>query len=785
MIVANAETEAVALKTTPVGERPLRVAVVGCGAIAREFHLPVLAGHSGVQLAALVDRDGAAAAALARAYGVPGSFQDAADLDPADVDAAVIATPPGHHAACARQLLGRGIHVFVEKPMAVTPAEAAAMVAAAQESRTALAAGYFRRLFPSSRLLRAAVAEELLGRPLAFDVEEGHVFDWASVTLGSMRRESAGGGVLIDTGSHTLDQLLSFFPGPFELLDFQDDSLGGIEAECVLRLRLLHRGTPVEGRVTLSRTRRLRNSFRVECERGVLELPTAERHRVTLTQGDGLLEDAASARPRAYHAQLGWDGPQKNDPYEPFRQEIDDWLQAIRTGKVPYLDGSSALSVVSLIEECYCRRRPLKAAWTGVGPEGKQAVEGLPAVHVNGRKSPGRVLITGASGLIGCRTAEVLSQRDGWEVRALVHNPGGASRLARLGVDMVQGDLRRREDLERAVAGCDAVVHCAYGRSGGQRRETFQATVGGTRDLARAAHAAGVRRFVHLSTLAVHGYQVEGVIDEATPVRPRSDDYAKSKAKAERVLAALAREGLAAVVLRLGNVYGPFSSPYTIRPVQLMAAGVPVLLGEGDTPSNTVYVDNVVAAIDRALTAPAEAVRGETFAITDGDSLSWADFHRYYSDGLELPLRAVPVEEFERRRAGQSGWGPGRWFLGWFRALAEVCTSQELVGLGKKVLRTDPLGAGPRWVLGRFPGLRGRLRRILHLDRPAVYRPEAARPGSPPVDLLEMFACRAPVRIDKARRQLGYEPPVSRDLAMALTLEWVRYARLIPEARPA
>jgi nucleoside-diphosphate-sugar epimerase len=658
--------------------------------------------------------------------------------------------------------------------MAVTAAEAEAMVEAAQRSGAVLASGYFRRLYPSSRLFRAAVENELLGRLLAFDVEEGHLLDWPSVTLGSMRQESAGGGVLIDTGSHTLDQLLSFFSGPVELVSYHDNSLGGIEAECVLRLRLYHRGQPVEGRVTLSRTRKLRNTFRVECERGVMELPVGERHHVAVIPCDRQLVDAAQDEARVYLTQLGWDEAPPVDSLAPFRAEIDDWLGAIRGSRTPYLSGESAVPVVRLIEECYRQSRPLEEPWTREGL-GEAPLPARP------RLAPGRVLLTGATGLVGCRVAEILRLRDNWEVRALVHNPGSASRLARLPIEMVLGDLRSPDDLARAVAGCDAIVHCAYGKAWGQRREIFKATVGGTRDLALAAQAAGARRFVHLSTIAVHGYRVEGQIDETTPMRP-SHDYARSKAEAEHVVLEVARAGLSAVVLRLGNVYGPFSSPYTIRPVNYLAEGVPVLLGDGETPSNTVYVDNVVEAIVKSLTAPADKVSGEVFTVTDGDDITWADFHRYYADGLGLEMHSVPVEEFERLRALASERGLAKWLRRWFGALAEVLTSAELLALGQKVLRTDPLGVGPRWVLGRFPGFRVRLRRWLKLSRPAVYRPaEVVAPAPPPLELLEMFACPAPVRIHKARRQLGYAPAVSRDRAMALTLEWVRHARLVPE----
>jgi predicted dehydrogenase/nucleoside-diphosphate-sugar epimerase len=757
------------------------VAVIGCGAVAQAYHIPVLAGHPQVCLAALVDRNVEAVGQLAKAYGVPRSAADAAALDAGSVDAAVVATPPHHHAPAAIDLLRRGIHAFVEKPLALNGDEAAAMLEAAEKSGAVLAVGHFRRLFPSSRMLAALLAADAFGRPLSFDVEEGSVYDWPLVTLGGMRKDLAGGGVLIDTGPHTLDQLLFFFPGPAQLVEYRDNALGGIESDCLLRLRLLHRGEPVEGRVELSRTRKLRNTFQITCERATLELPLGERYRVAVTPGEARLADPVLGTPRGYDLQAGW--LEKPEPgfHTAFRAELDDWLSAIRGGQRPFLSGASALPTVRLIDECYRSARPLEEPWAqegfregGVGPAA--APKGNP---------PRRVLVTGAAGFIGCRVAELLRFGEGWEVRALVHNPGSASRLARLPADMVLGDLRSQADMARAVEGCDAVVHCAYGTSWGQRREMFDVTVGGTRALAEAARAAGARRFVHLSTMAVYGKQVPDVVDESTPVRPpRNDDYAESKAEAERVIEQAARRGLSTVTLRLGCVYGPFSRAYTVRPVEHLLQGVPVLVGGGDAPSNTVYVDSVVDAIVRALQAPGDVVDGQTFTISDDDGVTWATYHGWYARALEVEMRSVPVEELERMRAEQRGGGLGSWLASWPRGLKEVATSAELVELGKKVLRTDPLGRWPRGLLTRFPGLKERIRSALKLSPPFVYREREASPlPRPPLDLLELYAFPGRLSSAKARRALGHAP-VPRGRAMELTFRWLYNARYLKRPAP-
>jgi predicted dehydrogenase/nucleoside-diphosphate-sugar epimerase len=756
---------------------PIRVAVIGCGAIARAYHLPVLAGHEGVRLAALVDRDVDGARELAREYRVESALADADGLSPESIDAAVIATPPSHHAPCCVELAGRGIHLLVEKPMAVTATDARRMTDAASRAGVVLAAGYFRRLFPAVRLLRAALDAGTLGRLVGFDVEEGDEYTWKLATLSNLRREQGGGGVLIDLGSHVLDLLLYLFPDEWSVLDYRDNALGGVETDCLLKLRLRHRGEPVNGRVELSRTRRLRSTLRVACEHGTLELRTGERFQLSIIPHGDRLRDAALHKDRPLRVQASWADEPEATGYEAYRAEIDDWLAAIRSGAQPLLSGESAARTVALIEECYQNASRLEEPWVW-----EQLSKPSPssAPERNGHLAPAparpkRVLITGASGFIGCRVAETLYLGKGWEVRALVHSPSSAARLARLPVEMVQGDLRSPEDVKRAVQGCDAVVHCAIGTAYGRRREIFAVTVGGTRTLLEAARATGVKRMVHLSSVSVHGLAVEGFIDERTPVRPtRGDDYSESKARAEGLVLRAARAGLPAVVLRPGNVYGPHSKTFSVRPIQYLKRGKLVLAGCAGDASNTVYIDNLVHAIVRALEAPAEAVAGEVFAVSDGDELTWGDFYGYFAEAVGAELHTTPTEQLSDRRGGGILGRLLGWPLGWWRSGVTILKSPEFRALGKRVLSTDPWGRFPRWLLGRFPALDRGVRKLVGTEAALVYR----RPAPAPEDVMKVRPRGGVICVEKARKLLGYAPPVSRERALELTRDWIRHARI-------
>src|SRR5437762_2514831 len=224
----------------------VRIAVIGCGAMSRGFHIPILAGHDGVQIAALVDRDVKRTRHLARDYGIAHVFADAAELNADTVDAAIIATPPWHHAPCTLDLVRRGIHVLVEKPVALTAADVEEMVGAADEAGVVLAAGHFRRLFPSVRFVRAVLESGVLGRVIGFDAEEGGEYGWRLATLSNLRKDQGGGGVLIDIGSHVLDELFYVLPGAATVLEYRDNSLGGIETDCRLRFAIEHEGNAIE-----------------------------------------------------------------------------------------------------------------------------------------------------------------------------------------------------------------------------------------------------------------------------------------------------------------------------------------------------------------------------------------------------------------------------------------------------------------------------------------------------------------------------------------------------------
>jgi dihydroflavonol-4-reductase len=158
-------------------------------------------------------------------------------------------------------------------------------------------------------------------------------------------------------------------------------------------------------------------------------------------------------------------------------------------------------------------------------------------------------LVTGASGFLGWHVARVLTER-GHRVRALCRP---ASQIRELDAERVTGDLRDRESLARAVAGCELVFHVAadYRLWCKHPNELYRSNVDGTRNLLEAAAAAGVERIVYTSTVGCIGMPQDRPGDEGTPVslKDMAGHYKRSKWLAEQVALEKARAGLPVVIV--------------------------------------------------------------------------------------------------------------------------------------------------------------------------------------------------------------------------------------------
>jgi nucleoside-diphosphate-sugar epimerase len=220
-----------------------------------------------------------------------------------------------------------------------------------------------------------------------------------------------------------------------------------------------------------------------------------------------------------------------------------------------------------------------------------------------------RVLVTGASGMLGGAVALQFAGR-GDDVVVLQRRPSGLA-----GVSEVLGDVTDPKAVRAAASGADAVVHLAAKVSVTGPWHEFEAVnIGGTRTLLDEARAAGVDRFVYVSSPSVAhvGRALVGAgNDPADPIRARGH-YARSKAAAESLALAADRPDLAVVAIRPHLVWGPGDTQFVPRIVQRARSGRLALIDHGAALIDTTYVTNaadaIVAAVDRAPVAHGQAL---------------------------------------------------------------------------------------------------------------------------------------------------------------------------------
>ena len=312
---------------------------------------------------------------------------------------------------------------------------------------------------------------------------------------------------------------------------------------------------------------------------------------------------------------------------------------------------------------------------------------------------------------MGSHLVEALVAR-GEEVRALVRPTSKIAHLESLGVELVYGDLNDVQSLITATQGIERVYHCAALAADWGTSETFHAAnVTGVRNLLEAALEAGVSKFIHVSTTDVYGYP-DYPADETAPYRLRDWQYGDTKIEGERLVWIYYHQhDLPITVVRPVTIYGPRSTTFVLDIVELLKNGSMVHIGKGNKPGGLAYVTNVVDVLLRA--ADSESSLGQAYNVSDGSDVTWPQYVDRLAEIVGAPSPRITIPY---RLAYPTGW-----------AMEKVYGALRLKG--------RPL-----------------------LTRTAV----------------ELFGTDQNFSIDKARRELGYEPKVGFEEGMQRVEEWMR-----------
>ncbi len=332
------------------------------------------------------------------------------------------------------------------------------------------------------------------------------------------------------------------------------------------------------------------------------------------------------------------------------------------------------------------------------------------------------VLVTGATGFVGSHFVEAARQH-GLNVRALVRKCTDATTLLEQNVDVVRGDLMEPQSLRDAVAGVDAVVHCAAKLGDWGPVEPYRVVnVEGLRNLLEACRGKPIQHFIHLSSLGVYAPRHHHGTDETEPLSERHNDgYTQTKAEGERVALSYHREhGVPVTILRPGFIYGPRDRTVLPRLIDRLKNRRVRYLGGNTRAMNTIYIGNLVDAMLLALEKPASI--GQIYNLTDGEQVSKRRFIEAIADGVAVPK--PPRMPFPL------------WLASWIADVFE----------GRARRRQAPTPPRLTQAMIKFLGL--------NLD----------------------------FSIDKARRELGYVPRVGFDEAIQRTTAWFREQAATPQA---
>ena len=246
------------------------------------------------------------------------------------------------------------------------------------------------------------------------------------------------------------------------------------------------------------------------------------------------------------------------------------------------------------------------------------------------------VFITGGSGFIGSRLAARLVE-EGHRVRCLLRSTSDATRLKGLAVRRVEGDVRDRGSLEAGMDGAEVVIHAAARVSDwGAYRLFEEVNLQGTKNAAEAALRAGVRRFVFVSSTAVHGFPGGRYLTEDAPMPPTPFAYCETKKAAEQWLFRWGKAvPMEITAVRPGNVFGPGDRMFMGPFLQALVRGRMGYIGGGRAWTCPAFVDHVVEGI-RAACFVKEAA-GEAFLLTDGLEIDWRGFTEGFARVLGVP----------------------------------------------------------------------------------------------------------------------------------------------------
>ncbi|MCM3780769.1 Gfo/Idh/MocA family protein [Microbacterium hydrocarbonoxydans] len=337
----------------------LRIGIVGCGNIS-DNHFQAYAALPNVEVVAVCDIDPERARVFADARGIPHAVSSVAELAALGVDALSVCTPHPTHEAVVREAAACGIHILCEKPIAADSAAAARMVEAAHANDVTLGIVFQKRFWEGARKIRAAIDEGRLGTPMLGHcrvlLHRGRDYYDAAAWRGTWAAD--GGGVLMTQAIHYIDLLQWFMGEPVEVSAKAGTFVYGdaIEVEdTAAALITFASGAIATLSATVAASPNLGTAITVTGTTGAT---------VSLTEypeGTDAVNDLWAVQGEERAGSLFEHGLSGDIPVEEVnarlmpmhRQQVADFVTAVRTGGSPAVTGEEALASLRIVEAVY------------------------------------------------------------------------------------------------------------------------------------------------------------------------------------------------------------------------------------------------------------------------------------------------------------------------------------------------------------------------------------------------------------------------------------------------
>jgi nucleoside-diphosphate-sugar epimerase len=252
-----------------------------------------------------------------------------------------------------------------------------------------------------------------------------------------------------------------------------------------------------------------------------------------------------------------------------------------------------------------------------------------------------KALVTGANGFIGSNVVKRLLDR-GAEVNVLVRKTSDLKFLNGLNVNYFYGDITDYPTIEPAVRGVDKVFHVAGLAADWGPYERFdKINFKGTINVAKAAAAVRVTRFVYISTVAFHGFGKSNVKEDDPPAE-KLIPYAETKLLAEQWLWEYAKVvKMEITAVRPGNVFGINDRTFISKYIDAMLIGKFAEVNHGRSKTCPVYIENLVDII--LLVSKEDKAVGNAYLATDGLDITWHEFNTRLAEKLNIKLKNSSV----------------------------------------------------------------------------------------------------------------------------------------------